>query len=852
MLFFLRLIPVAGSCYDNGGCVATGRGLAMLFQCSQCGYQGEVDALNPERRVRCPQCLGILQAQPSGAFVLLTGEEQTNLCLSPQPAPGDSPDDILAAAQEAMDIFTGKGLGDELGHLVGKTLGGYHFLRLLGAGGMGAVFLARQISLDREVALKVLPERFAENPEALTRFTREALSAAQLNHPNIVQVYDVGSAAKFHFISMEFVRGQSLGDMVRADGAMPIDIAAGYVLQVARGLQYAHARGIIHRDIKPDNLLLNELGVVKIGDMGLAKMSGYFEKRMREAESLAEWKNVSAHITQVSRGMGTPAYMAPEQAQDASTAGAAADQYALGCTLYYLCTGKPPYSGQTAQEVITKHRSEAVPMLENASPLLMDILQRMMCKKPEERYAGMSEVISALEGFLGIEGDKGTSSARERHLAILDAAYKAYYDKVFIKVRTVVGYGFVVSTLIAFVAAIVDRSFESVGEVMGLVTLTPLLLFAMNGMITKAYLFRRVRSLFFGMGLKNWSLTLAGGALFLAVLYMLGWLEGWGECAVVALGLAAVTEFGILRPLRKTRALPLEQVRLALRDLRLHGLSEEALHDFIYRCFTGVDWEEIFEDLFGYEAMVQARSKWAVAGWTMPRRTFGAWRDPIARWLDEFEAMRKTDGGRLALARVEARRLKATGLSAREANKQAQQEADQFLQAQRESFPQIRYSAVETASDKKQQIPEQLIGDAVLHRSFPSWFGTLDSLSHWMVLPLALLLMVGGWDSVPFFPPLSESFPDWVLKWLSAYRGWGMGGTPYAFAIGVVLFITGMSEGIGARMLVFGGSALLVFAKPLTHMVSQPQFSLRSALSIGGVLVVLGIVFFLLRKFTRR
>ncbi len=159
----------------------------------------------------------------------------------------------------------------ELDHLDGKTLSGYEIHEMLGAGGMGAVFRARQISLDRNVAVKVLPERLARNAEALARFTREALSAAQLNHPNIVQVIDVISSGGYHFIVMEHVSGLSLSQLVRKNGPYSPREAAGFLLQATRGLAYAHNLNIIHRDIKPDNLLLSENGILKTGDMALPK-----------------------------------------------------------------------------------------------------------------------------------------------------------------------------------------------------------------------------------------------------------------------------------------------------------------------------------------------------------------------------------------------------------------------------------------------------------------------------------------------------------------------------------------------------------------------------------------------------
>ena len=157
---------------------------------------------------------------------------------------------------------------------VPAMLGGYRVLRELGRGAMGAVYLARQVSLDRNVALKVIQTRLAKNPTFIARFTREAYAAAQLTHPNVVQIYDLGCEGDIYYFSMEFVEGESLGALVQRDGKLDADTAVRYILQAARGLKFAHDQGLVHRDVKPDNLLLSQHGVVKLADLGLVKTVG--------------------------------------------------------------------------------------------------------------------------------------------------------------------------------------------------------------------------------------------------------------------------------------------------------------------------------------------------------------------------------------------------------------------------------------------------------------------------------------------------------------------------------------------------------------------------------------------------
>jgi len=279
-------------------------------------------------------------------------------------------------------------------------LAGYQIVRQLGQGGMGTVYLARQTQPDRHVALKVLNPQWAGNPSFLARFTREACAAAQLVHPHIVQIYDIGAEGDIYYFSMEYAQGQSLGDLLQENGRLDPEVAAGYILQAARGLKHAHEQGMVHRDIKPDNLLLDAQGIVKVADLGLVKMPNPAgDEQLSVLVALA-----GTHVTGVGVAMGTPAYMAPEQGRNAATVDQRADIYSLGCTLYVLLTGRPPFEGNSAQEVITKHFHEPIvrpeTLVEQVPQEISDVLVKMLAKKPEDRQANMSEVIADLENFL--------------------------------------------------------------------------------------------------------------------------------------------------------------------------------------------------------------------------------------------------------------------------------------------------------------------------------------------------------------------------------------------------------------------------------------------------------------------
>ena len=284
------------------------------------------------------------------------------------------------------------------------TLGGYQVLKLLGRGGMGAVYLARQTSLDRLVAVKVMLPKAAANPAFVARFTREAYAAAQLVHHNVVQIYDIGSAKNTHYFSMEYVKGESLMTLVRREGKLDPERAVGYILQAVRGLKYGHDRGMIHRDVKPDNLLINDQGIVKVADMGLVKLADDLETAAVPNDAAQAQPEAPAGLTRAGFALGTPSYMAPEQAANSSSAGPAADVYSLGCTLYVLLTGQPPFVGQTAIEVLTQHATAPVvrpdALVERVPKALADVLVKMLAKKPEDRYPDMGAVIAALETYL--------------------------------------------------------------------------------------------------------------------------------------------------------------------------------------------------------------------------------------------------------------------------------------------------------------------------------------------------------------------------------------------------------------------------------------------------------------------
>jgi serine/threonine protein kinase len=278
----------------------------------------------------------------------------------------------------------------------GSILGNYVVLEKLGEGGMGTVLKAQHRRMERIVALKVLHGDATRSPANVRRFQTEVRAAARLVHPNIVNALDADEAAGCHFLVMEYVDGMVLSELLGRSGPLPIRDAVNYTLQVAYGLSYAHSEGVVHRDIKPGNLLLDKRGNIKILDMGLARME-------ETAAAIAE-KEAPDSLTKAGQVLGTLDYMSPEQAEDAHQVDHRTDVYSLGCTFFRLLTGRPPYKGKTIVNKIVAHKDQPIPSLVEARagvPSDLDaVFRRMVAKRPEDRYQSMNELILDLEMFL--------------------------------------------------------------------------------------------------------------------------------------------------------------------------------------------------------------------------------------------------------------------------------------------------------------------------------------------------------------------------------------------------------------------------------------------------------------------
>ncbi|MCY2932250.1 MAG: protein kinase [Planctomycetota bacterium] len=271
----------------------------------------------------------------------------------------------------------------------GQQLPGYQILAKLGAGAMATVFKARQISLDRPVAIKVLPRLLSENQDYVERFYKEGKAAAKLNHPNIVQAIDVGEAGGYHYFVMEYVEGHTLWDELQGGKRFTEKKAVEIVLQVARALHHAHSQGFIHRDIKPKNIMITPAGAVKLADMGLARAVADVEAAQAEA----------------GKAFGTPYYISPEQIRGELDIDFRADIYSLGATLYHLLTGQLPFDGPTPAAVMHKHLKEPLVPPDHVNTALStgigEVVEVMMAKDRNRRYASTADLLVDLEAIAG-------------------------------------------------------------------------------------------------------------------------------------------------------------------------------------------------------------------------------------------------------------------------------------------------------------------------------------------------------------------------------------------------------------------------------------------------------------------
>lgn len=687
----------------------------MAINCPYCGFEIELTGIRPGRfKPNCPGCgkrFRLRVPEEQGQPVIVKPMEDTAPTAPPAAndptIPASTPNPRLATAPTLSRVGVGSGAqaatmpasgsggpASSSPPLTGQRLGGYQVEQELGRGAMGVVYRARQLSLDRPVAVKVMNPAWASDPVFVSRFTREAYAAAHLVHHNVVQIYDIGNERDVNFFSMEFVDGQSLLDLLNKQGNIDVAQAVGYVLQAARGLKFAHENGMVHRDVKPDNLLLNAHGIVKVADLGLVKTPDAVDEEpgaagMDVAALLDQPAPTAsrAHeltggaITQAQSGMGTPAYMAPEQAMDSASVDGRADIYSLGCTLYVLLTGRYVHDAHSTAELLTKTKTEKVRRPSEIEPRvpagLSDIIMKMVAHSREHRYQSLDDVIRELEAFLGVDSVGPFAPAEAEAVALERAAEDFSRSKIAVLRSRLIG-GFFAAGALVVIAALAARM-PAVGLVALLTPVFSTICYQLIAGLTRGTpLFDRARQFLYE---SRWldRITLLGVVVLgCAVLAFLGWQWIAAGAMVISMILAAGFAFTIDRLVAAERQPALDALHATLRMMRLHGAEERALQQFVCQ-YGGDRWEPLFEAAFGYDAKIAAREQWGRGEQGRRRRRHAAWRDAIINWFERQIAERRARREKKHLERVERKALRAQGLSVAAAQREASAAATQIM-----------------------------------------------------------------------------------------------------------------------------------------------------------------------------
>lgn len=595
-----------------------------------------------------------------------------------------------------------------------ERVGGYRVLRLLGRGAMGAVYEAKQISLDRLVALKTIRDRLVSNPASLARFTREAYSAAQLTHHNVVQIYDFGEDDGRYFFSMERVQGGALDELIREKGALDPKLAAGYALQAARGLRFAHQHGMVHRDIKPANLLLSDEGIVKVADLGLVKIPDQHPESEENSDphSVVSGMESGTQVTMQGTAVGTPAYMAPEQGIDAAAVDHRADLYSLGCTLYYMLAGRPPFEGTVVSEVLDQHARADAPNLSQLNPRvpeqLSSIVRRAMAKRPSDRYSSAAEMIRDLESFLGVAGETGFTPSTDQ--ADQWEAIAQRFASAAPALR-LARYAMPIAVLISVLLLVTTLWIAP-----SLWLLAPSWLIAST--ITALLMDRREEGHPVAVAGRRWLASMswtdwAVGALTSVVLVLVSFAASWWIGLIVGLIIGGICgaayQLVLVYPSLRQQQPPLDDAERFIRDLRISGADEEGIRTMVAR-YSGKSWQWLFEALFGYPSLVQMRMQLRRDPSFSGSTSSTSLRDKVCANLNARADANQARRDQKRLAKIEQQGLQSQGVSANEAREQAWQIAAGVIEEAKSS--KLRESEAEAAVQAKRDRMKAMLADA--------------------------------------------------------------------------------------------------------------------------------------------
>ena len=735
--------------------------------------------------------------------------------------------------------------------LEGEAIPGYLIDRSIGHGGMGTVYLARQLSLDRPVALKVMSRVWASDPLFVARFVREAYAAAQLNHPNVVQIYDIGEAYESRYFSMEYVKGYSLLALLKARGKLDVEKAASLILQAARGLKHAHDRGIIHRDIKPENLLIDEHGVLKVADLGLVKTPDMSRQQdaLHDSDSTSKsgLHTIPADMTGVRMALGTPAYMAPEQCRDAASVDHRADIYSLGCTLYALLTGTQPFQAPDSTALMKKQAYERLVPPEKLNPrvpgTISRLVQKMMAKRPDDRHRTMAEVIEELERFLDVSTCT-TFQPTESQTEKVEVMTAQFYASPTARWRQSVVSGSLSLAALAMVLLVffgrTDYAF-GLGATILQATTGYFLLSAWAG---NSALYRKLRAFVLGLSIGDWIVATGTVGLFGVLLWTTGFLAEWLSAGLLGVAVAVAMVFVVDRKRDLERFPAVQAADDFVKSLSRVGIAREDGLLFLAKC-AGRHWEEFFETVFGYEDKIATRSalRGSLAG---GRIKYMAWREPLFAVLNHIEIQRRKARERKMLESSEFNRLIAAGYNRHEARDQAARTVAAIV----EQASAIRDSQLLNLGNDNRLLAKLARGSHTeLLRPVPKpSYGPMSILANLLLGPAVRAILAGlflalfSWwfytnELYSFVRPkytadlVISGVPKGWTNWVDSMNvGWA----------GLLLIASLFFRGSRMAGLTLLGSAIAIFGHKLGIRTVEPIRDHHVALFLGTVLALVG------------
>jgi eukaryotic-like serine/threonine-protein kinase len=744
------------------------------------------------------------------------------------------------------------------GQLAANAIPGYRIDEVIGVGGMGTVYLARQISLDRPVALKVMSKVWAADPVFVARFVREAYAAAQLNHTNVVQIYDIGELNNGRYFSMEYVVGKSLADVIKTQGKVEVETAIGYILQAARGLKHAHDRGIIHRDIKPDNLLLDSHGVVKVADLGLVKTP---DLTAQEDSVIDERRcgdsglhTLPPGMTGVRMALGTPAYMAPEQCRDAATVDHRADIYSLGCTLYALLTGTQPFHAPDSFALMKKQAYEPATPPEQLNPRIPYeislVVTRMMAKQPGDRFRSMGEVIRTLELWLGVHSNVKFQPC-EKEIGEVEQLASAFFAAPTASRRQRVVSGFVSTAALAALLSLFFGRISYAFGLAGMVLQSAIAYFVVTGWTRETYLFHRLKRFAVGMSIGDWLVTTGAAGLFIAFLATSNLMAVWFGFGLIGVAAAVVLAYGFDHKLALERFPTIQATDDLMHRLQERRIPEAEAKLFMAK-YAGRQWEEFFEAVFGYEAKLVVRGELR-GGSVGTRVRYATWREPLIQLLNHIDSQRRTARERRMLVQAEYSRLVASGVSRRRAWDKAIVTAESLVE-QASAIRQSDLNHPDAASHSgaiafrmlqpgcmagqtnTDAPPQDRFGDVIDWLIGKPMRGTIAALlvamcAVWVYQNQLIRFTIPGPDELTIAPLVIDGIPTEWTNWCdSANVGWG----------GMLLMASLFFRGHRQAMLSLLGAAVTVFGHKLGIRTVEPIRDYHVAMFLGTVLALVG------------